>query len=182
MLMEKEEETMALKEVFFAGGCFWGLEKFLRLIQGVQSTEVGYLNGAGEEAGYKDVCAGSGHAEVVRVVFDDGVLSLRGLVEMFFTVIDPFSLNRQGNDRGVQYRTGIYARDGGLLEEIGRNVQEMHARLGAPTAVEVKPVINYCRAEDYHQDYLGKNPGGYCHIGAADFERARAYLDPSLRK
>ena len=89
---------MAEKEVFFAGGCFWGLEKFLSLIQGVMSTEVGYLNGGMEDVGYKEVCAGSGHAEVVRVVFDDDALSLSGLVEQFFSVIDPFSLNRQGND------------------------------------------------------------------------------------
>lgn len=173
---------MAEKEVFFAGGCFWGLEKFLSLIQGVMSTEVGYLNGGMEDVGYKEVCAGSGHAEVVRVVFDDDALSLSGLVEQFFSVIDPFSLNRQGNDRGIQYRSGIYARDGVLLEEIQGIVRELEVRLGSPSVVEVKPVLTYCRAEDYHQEYLEKNPGGYCHIGFGDFERARGYVDPNRRK
>lgn len=171
---------MAEREVFFGGGCFWGVEAFLKRIRGVLATEVGYLNGEGESPGYREVCTGSGHAEVVRVAFDDEVVSLRGLTRLFFTVIDPFSLNRQGNDRGIQYRTGIYARDPRLLEEAARILGEIEGQLGAKTAVEIGAVSNYCPAEEYHQDYLEKNPGGYCHIGREAFLRASAFKEDSL--
>ena len=131
-----------MKEIYLAGGCFWGLQKFFDQFDGVVSTEVGYANGpegAAESApSYEDVCRSSGHAETVRVVYDETRLSLPELIGYYFMVIDPVAVNRQGNDRGIQYRTGIY--------------------------FKLEPLRNFFSAEAYHQKYLEKNPGGYCHI------------------
>ena len=153
-----------MKTIYLAGGCFWGAQQFIRQFGGVTETRVGYANGRKPEVSYEEVCRGSGHAETVRVVYDEGVISTSALLDKFFLSIDPFSVNRQGGDIGVQYRTGIYYEDEGLLPEIGEFFRAKEAELGRKTAVEVCPLVHFCPAEEYHQDYLIKNPGGYCHI------------------
>lgn len=159
-----------MKTIYLAGGCFWGLQKFLDQFEGVLSTEVGYANGpdAGinQAPGYEDVCRGSGHAETVKVVYDEEKLSLPELLRYYFMVIDPTSVNRQGNDRGIQYRTGIYFTEMQLLREIRPVFDTETKKAGRPLAVELAPLRNFFPAEDYHQKYLEKNPGGYCHIPA----------------
>ena len=153
------------KDVYLAGGCFWGVEEYFSLVPGVTDAVSGYANGLTENPTYDDVCwRGTGHAETVRVTYDPARVSLRTLVEQLFAIIDPTSVNRQGNDRGVQYRTGVY-----YVDEADRPVIEQvfaaeRAKLDAPIATELGPLENFYEAEEYHQDYLKKNPGGYCHV------------------
>ena len=155
---------MEMKTIYFAGGCFWGTQKYFDQFDGVVRTEVGYANGPDSAPSYEDVCASSGHAETVLVEFDEDVISLEKLIRYYFLVIDPTSVNRQGHDVGIQYRTGIYYTDPDMLGTIRRAYDEEEALVGAPLAVEVKPLANFFSAEEYHQKYLDKNPGGYCHI------------------
>lgn len=155
--------------IYLAGGCFWGVQKFFAQFPGVLETEAGYANGPDAAPAYRDVCLGSGHAETVRVEYDPSVISLTSLLRRYFTVIDPLSVNRQGGDIGIQYRTGIYYTDPAQFPEIEAVYREAEAKAGAPLAVEVKPLANFFPAEEYHQDYLDKNPGGYCHIPARFF-------------
>lgn len=162
------------KEIYFAGGCFWGLQKYFNLTGGVLETEVGYANGVIANPTYEMVCSGNtGHAETVKVVYDDDLTSLRYLLEMFYDVIDPTSLNRQGNDAGTQYRTGIYFVDEADKMPIIESLRELQKQYTKPLAIELMPLENYHRAEEEHQNYLEKNPGGYCHIGEKAFEKAR---------
>ena len=158
-----------MKEIYLAGGCFWGLQKFFDQFDGLVSTEVGYANGPDNAPSYEDVCASSGHAETVLVEFDENLISLDQLIKYYFLVIDPTSVNRQGHDVGIQYRTGIYYSDPAMLETIKKAYAEEEALIGMPLAVEVKPLTNFFTAEEYHQKYLDKNPGGYCHIPAEFF-------------
>ena len=153
-----------MKTVYLAGGCFWGMQKFLDQFDGVVSTEVGYANGPDEAPTYQDVCASSGHAETVRVDYDENRITLKTLLDDYFMVIDPLSVNRQGGDRGIQYRTGIYYVSEDQLPEIRAVFEEQERKAGAKLAVEVEPLKNFFSAEEYHQKYLDKNPGGYCHI------------------
>lgn len=174
-----EEETMRTmhqenKEIYLAGGCFWGMEKYLAEVPGVLETSVGYANGTTENPTYREVCTGeTGHAETVQVMYDPAKASLRFLLSLYFEAIDPTSVNRQGNDAGSQYRTGIYYVDEADLPVIEAAVGGLAQTLDQPVAIEVMPLANYSLAEDYHQDYLDKNPSGYCHISPALFERAR---------
>jgi len=167
--------------IYLAGGCFWGMEKYLRSIRGVLSTEVGYANGKTENPTYEEVCHNdTGHAETVKVDYDENVLPLSFLLELYFDAIDPTSVNRQGGDVGTQYRTGIYYVDEGDLPIIRRVVERLQKRCESPIATEVKPLENFYPAEEYHQKYLDKNPGGYCHIGLDKFKKAaEARVDPS---
>lgn len=162
-----------MKEIYLAGGCFWGLQKFIDQFDGVQETEVGYANGPeaweGRMPSYEDVCRSSGHAETVKVVFDESKLTIKELLDYYFMVIDPLSVNQQGHDRGVQYRTGIYYTDPADLDEIRTVYDAVEAKAGKPLAVELMPLENFYSAEEYHQKYLDKNPGGYCHIPASYF-------------
>lgn len=161
------------KIIYFAGGCFWGVEKYLLLIPGVLSTEVGYANGKTKYPTYEDVChRDTGHAEVVKVVYDDEKLPLKELLTRFFSGIDPTSLNRQGNDRGIQYRTGIYYVDVEDKPSIDAALDDLQTKYEKPIVVEAIPLENYYPAETYHQKYLDKNPGGYCHISPKVFEDA----------
>ena len=162
-----------MKTIYLAGGCFWGLQKFLDQFDGIIETEVGYANGPEGTAvrqngpSYEEVCRSSGHAETVRTVYDETVLPLDKLLGYYFMVIDPLSVNRQGGDRGIQYRTGIYYIEENMLPVITSYCSKVSAEAGAPLAVEVQPLANFYSAEDYHQKYLDKNPRGYCHIPAA---------------
>lgn len=163
-----------LKEIYFAGGCFWGLQKYFSLTGGVIDTEAGYANGVITQPTYKAVCAGdTGHAETVKVVYDDEFTSLEHLLALFYQVIDPASLNRQGNDIGTQYRTGAYFVDEADKITIIKSLRELQKQYEQPLVIEVMPLKNYHRAEEEHQNYLDKNPGGYCHIGESAFENAR---------
>ena len=156
-----------MKEIYLAGGCFWGVQRYFDQFDGVLETEVGYANGPDAAPSYQDVCASSGHAETVRVRYDENVLPLTKLLDFYFMVIDPLSVNRQGHDTGVQYRTGIYYTDESQLGDIRAVFAREQEKAGQPLAVEVLPLQNFFSAEDYHQKYLEKNPGGYCHIPPA---------------
>ena len=153
-----------MQTIYLAGGCFWGVQKYFDQFDGVLATEVGYANGPEEAPSYRDVCNSSGHAETVKIEYDPEVISLTDLLGYYFMVIDPLSINRQGNDRGVQYRTGIYYTDESQLPEIKTVYKEQEEKAGAKLAVEMEPLKNFYTAEEYHQKYLDKNPDGYCHI------------------
>ena len=162
-----------MREIYLAGGCFWGVQQYLGLVGGVVGTEVGYANGP-LPVSYAMVCASSGQAEAVHVTFDPAVVSLPQLLDRFFEIIDPVSVNRQGHDVGVQYRTGIWwtsPEDGPVVADALRRLQAVTPQ---PVAVESGPLTNFCPAEDYHQDYLAKNPQGYCHIRPDALARAKA--------
>lgn len=172
---EKKEKTMENQsEIYFAGGCFWGTEHFLKMIRGVESTEVGYANGNIKNPTYEQVCTGStDFAETVKVVYDPQQVKLKMLIDLFFKTIDPTSINRQGNDRGSQYRTGIFYTDEADLPLIKAAVAELAKDYSKPLVVEIKPLSNFYKAEDYHQDYLDKHPSGYCHISPELFDLAK---------
>ena len=157
-----------MKTIYLAGGCFWGTQRFFDQFPGVICTEVGYANGRTANPSYEDVCRrDTGHAETVKIEFDEEKISTGKLLDYYFLTIDPLSVNRQGGDVGTQYRTGIYYTDESLLPEIRQRVAAEEEKVGAPLAVEVLPLENFYRAEEYHQEYLVKNPTGYCHIPAA---------------
>lgn len=165
---------MENKTIYFAGGCFWGTEHYFKMIKGVVGTTVGYANSIIENPSYKDVCSGDTlAAETVKVDYDPSSVSLEFLTRMFFHAIDPTSLNRQGNDIGTQYRTGIYYTDNEDLTEIYKVFEEQRSTTEGEIVVEVKALQNFYAAEDYHQDYLDKNPDGYCHLPYTLFEFAR---------
>lgn len=162
-----------MAEIYLAGGCFWGMEKYLQSIKGVKSTTVGYANGKTENPSYEEVCYnGTGHAETVKVEYDESAAPLPFILELFFDAIDPTTINRQGNDIGTQYRSGIYYTDERVLPVIKASLEKLQKRLSKPVAVELKPLSAFYPAEEYHQKYLDKNPGGYCHIGAYKFKKA----------
>ena len=171
-----------MAEIYLAGGCFWGLEEFFSRISGVLQTSVGYANGQVETTNYQ-LIKETDHAETVQVVYDEKVVSLREILLYYFRVIDPLSVNQQGNDRGRQYRTGIYYLEEADLPTINTVVREQELLIGRKIAVEVEKLRHYILAEDYHQDYLKKNPGGYCHIDVRDAEKplidAANYEKPS---
>ncbi len=162
------------KDIYFAAGCFWGAQKFLKLIKGVVATEVGYANGDTLNPTYKEVYTDTtGFAEAVHVQYDTELVSLDFLVRMFFKAIDPLSLNKQGEDVGTRYRTGIYFVDNEDIPVIRDVYDSVSAEYGCSLAVELLPLRNFYTGEEYHQDYLDKNPGGYCHLSEALFELAK---------
>ncbi len=170
-----------MSEIYFAGGCFWGLEKYLSSIRGVESTQVGYANGDTRNPTYEEVCnQNTGHAETVSVIYHPDVVTLEFLLELYYEAIDPVSHNRQGGDAGKQYRTGIYYVNQEDLPVITHSIAGLQTRYSKPVAIEVMPLRNFTAAEEYHQKYLDKNPGGYCHIGKKQFEKAaKAIVNPA---
>lgn len=165
-------------EIYLAAGCFWGAEKYLKLIEGVTFTEVGFANGNTENPTYKEVYTDlTGFAETVRLRYNPAVVSLRFLLEMYFKAIDPTSLNKQGEDEGTRYRTGIYFCDPADRPIIDEVMASETQKYGLPLCVEVEPLRNFYPAEEYHQDYLDKNPSGYCHLPVALFELAKKAKD-----
>ena len=151
--------------LYLAAGCFWGAQHFLRQLPGVISTRVGYANGRTEYPTYEQVKhEHTGHAETVEVVYDETLLPTRELLDCYFLCIDPTSVNQQGEDRGEQYRTGIYYTDEALRPQAQAALAELAGQYDKPLAVELEPLAQFFPAEDYHQDYLIKNPQGYCHI------------------
>ena len=162
------------KKIYLAGGCFWGTDHLFSLVDGVVKTAAGYANGKVAYPSYEEVCTGrTGAAETVEVVYDDTKVGLTDLLSIYFRSIDPTTLNRQGNDIGTQYRTGIYYTDPADLPAIEAFVAAVQRRHTEPLAVEVGPLVNFYPAELYHQEYLYKNPQGYCHVDPALFEEVR---------
>ena len=155
---------MRIETITLGGGCFWCLEAVYELVDGVVAVESGYCNGQLPNPSYEQVCSGTtGHAEVVRVAFDASRISLREILEIFFTIHDPTTLNRQGNDVGTQYRSGIYWHDEGQLDVARAVLQEVQAACRDRVVTELQPLSMYTRAEDYHQHYFANHPNqGYC--------------------
>lgn len=173
--MKLLKKTM-IKEIFFAGGCFWGTEHFLRQFEGVMETVVGYANGRISNPSYEQVYTdATGHAECVKVTYDPSIISLATLCRLFFRSIDPLLKDRQGNDIGTRYRTGIYwieDDDKTIVDEVYEDIQK---RYDSPFMVEKCRLECFFPAEDYHQDYLVKNPHGYCHLSFAELQFAKTY-------
>lgn len=168
-IVQENQPQEGEAEIYLAGGCFWGTEHYLSLAPGVISVESGYANGRKRHPSYREVCSGSGHAEAVHVVYDPKVLPLDKLLELYYESIDPTAKNRQGNDVGIQYRSGIYyAQKGGRAHGeaavIGDSLHRLQEKLKKPVAIEAEPIVNFYRAEEEHQKYLEKHPDGYCHI------------------
>lgn len=154
-----------MKNLILAGGCFWGVDAYFRQLKGVADTKSGYANGNKDNPTYREVCDGiATHAEAVKITYDPSILSLNDLLDHFFRIIDPTTLNRQGNDVGVQYRSGIYYDDEATKETALKYIEKEQQNFKKKIVVQVEPLKNYYLAEDYHQDYLQKNPTGYCHI------------------
>jgi peptide methionine sulfoxide reductase msrA/msrB len=173
-----------LKEIYLAGGCFWGVEAYISRIYGVYDVKSGYANGKTENPSYEDVCYNNtGHAETVKVQYDPERVSLNTLLTYFFKVVDPTSLNKQGNDVGSQYRSGIYYIDKSDIEIINKVIKEESKKYEKEIVTEILPMDNFYLAEDYHQNYLEKNPNGYCHIDfSALNEEISIEVDPDLYK
>jgi peptide-methionine (S)-S-oxide reductase len=159
--MSNSHETQLIT---LGGGCFWCTEAVFELVDGVLAVESGYCNGVTVNPSYEQICTGTtGHAEVVQLTFDAARISLREVLEIFFTIHDPTSLNRQGNDEGTQYRSGIYLHDASQQELAHAVLQEANAALGGRVVTELVLRSNYSRAEDYHQHYFANHPNaGYC--------------------
>ena len=167
------------KIIYFAGGCFWGVAHFFKGVDGVVNVTAGYANGALDyQPSYEEVYTDrTGFAETVEVRYDPSRVSLPELVDLYFTVVDPLSLNRQGGDIGTRYRTGVYYVSEEDLPLIRPRFEVESARLGAPLSVELEPLRSFYPAEDYHQDYLDKHTDGYCHIPLPTFRYLRLYQD-----
>ncbi len=162
------------KEIYLARGCFWGTEHFLKQIRGVKRTEVGYANGRTANPTYEEVSSRqTGFAETVKVIYAPEEIALDMLLDLFFKTIDPTSLNKQGNDRGTQYRSGIYYTNVADEPIVKSAIKKLSDSYSKPIVVECKPLENYYPAEEYHQDYLDKHPDGYCHIPQQLFRMAQ---------
>lgn len=173
-----------METIYFAGGCFWGTQHLMEQVHGVEKTEVGYANGDTMMANpsYQEVCRGNtGYAETVKVEYNPKEVDLRLLLAIYFKSINPCTLNRQGNDAGTQYRTGVFytrKEDKHIIENYISIIQKNYS---ASIVVQVKPLKDFYPAEDYHQQYLDKNPDGYCHIGKGLFDLARAASVPDKK-
>ncbi|HAX72162.1 MAG TPA: peptide-methionine (S)-S-oxide reductase [Firmicutes bacterium] len=154
-----------MKKIILAGGCFWGVEAYFKRIKGIGETRVGYTDGSTINPTYKEVCTGSTHhVEACELFYDESVISLEKILHHLFQIIDPTSLNKQGGDVGTQYRTGVYYEDEADFTVIKHYIEQAQAQYDQPIVVEVKPATTFYDAETYHQDYLTKNPSGYCHV------------------
>lgn len=176
-------EGKNIKEIYFAGGCFWGTEHLFQLVRGVVETEVGFANGKIKDPTYEQVITHTtGFAEAVKVRYDADEVDLPLLINLFFKSIDPTTIDRQGNDRGDNYRSGIYSTDKATEALVKTEVAKLAKNYSKPVVVETIPLQNFYKAEDYHQDYLDKNPDGYCHIPLSVFEEARNANPPKAKK
>ena len=153
------------QKIILAAGCFWGTQEYYRRLDGVVSTRVGYAQGHVVNPTYEQVKAQiSGHTESCEVIYQDEIISLEQILDHYFTIVDPTSLNRQGEDEGTSYRTGIYTLSEEDLNEVKAYVDKQRDHYPNPIVVEVEKLEQFWDAEEYHQDYLIKNPNGYCHI------------------
>ncbi|MDP8032746.1 peptide-methionine (R)-S-oxide reductase MsrB [Pasteurella atlantica] len=174
--MMTQTQTENLQQIYLAGGCFWGIEAYMEKIYGVKDAVSGYANGKTSQTNYQ-LIGKTDHAETVKVTYDANKISLEKLLKYYFQVIDPTSVNKQGNDRGRQYRTGVYYQNEMDKAVVLNVIEQQQKKYQDKIQVEVEPLKNYVLAEDYHQDYLAKNPNGYCHI---DLEKAnKVIIDPN---
>ena len=165
-----------MKKIYLAGGCFWGVEHFLSLVKGIKETTVGYANSDIDNPTYEDLKAHRSLAsETVEVEYDENIISLKEILDLFFMIIDPTILDRQGHDIGHQYRTGIYYVDENDVDVIKDALNQLATKYDKPIVTELLPLENFTKAEEYHQDYLIKNPTGYCHVDKRMFDIARNY-------
>lgn len=170
-----------MKTIYFAGGCFWGTQHFFSQVDGVKEAVCGYANGNTRNPKYEEVYTDTtGFAETVKVTYNPERIGLEELTDYFFCIIDPLSLNRQGHDEGTRYRTGIYYTDPVERTEIEKVYARVEEKLGVPLVVELEPLKNFFPAEERHQDYLTKNPEGYCHLSLKTFRYLRLYQDIRL--
>lgn len=171
-----------LKNIWLAGGCFWGMEAYMKKVPGVADAVSGYANGNTENPSYEDVIhKGTGHAETVKVSYDPKMISLDQLLNYYFRAINPVILNQQGNDVGTQYRTGIYYGNEMDLPVINKAVEKEQQKHKAEIVTETLPLDNFYEAEEYHQDYLDKNPTGYCHINFVKlYDESYVNVDPDM--
>jgi peptide-methionine (S)-S-oxide reductase len=154
-----------MKSIILAGGCFWGVEAYFNQLKGVLETSTGYVDGNKKNPTYKEVCNGlASHAEAVRVVYDEQVIKLEQILEQFFRIVDPYSINKQGHDIGRQYRSGIYVEQSEDETVITNYMKAYFGQKYPKVQTKIKKALDYELAEEYHQDYLKKNPGGYCHV------------------
>ncbi|MFM1534679.1 peptide-methionine (R)-S-oxide reductase MsrB [Helcococcus ovis] len=171
------------KEIYLAGGCFWGTQAYFDMIDGVIATEVGYANGITENPTYKQVCTGAtGFAETTKIIYNPLKINLYQLLEQFFRTINPTSLNKQGGDIGTQYRTGVYSLNNEDRQTVREFFELVKNNYDKEIVVENKIIENYYIAEEYHQKYLEKNPGGYCHVDlslSSDDLKYTKYVKPS---
>ena len=151
-----------MNTICLAGGCFWGLQKFFDQFDGLK-TETGYANGNGDSVTYTQVCAGSGHAEALMIEYPN-TIELPQILAAYFAAVDPVSVNRQGNDIGINYRTGIYYQYQWQEQIAKKMLEDLQTHFDQPIAIELTRLANFCPAEEYHQKYLDKNPNGYCHL------------------
>ncbi len=166
------------RDIYLAGGCFWGVQAYFKQVHGIVHTEVGYANGLSEQASYEDLKT-TGHAETVKITYNANAIHLAEILDRFFKIIDPFSLNQQGNDIGAQYRTGIFYIDE-TTAQIAKESLALHETSWARrSVVQIEPLCHFIPAETYHQDYLHKNPNGYCHI---PLSQAQETLYPGKEK
>lgn len=167
-----------MKTIYLAGGCYWGVQKYCDNISGVAATEVGFANGFVEAPSYDQVKhTETGHAETVRVTYDETQLPLDCLLRLFFRIIDPTLLDQQGHDIGHQYRTGVYWQDADDEAIVRAELAKLAANYTQPLVVEAQLLDCFYPAEEYHQKYLDKNPGGYCHVPFADIAWVKG-IDP----
>jgi len=160
-----------LKTIYLAGGCFWGSQAYMKRVLGVYQSICGYANGNTENPTYEEVCKqDTGHAETVKVVYDTSIISLEAVLAEFFSIIDPTTLNRQAHDIGTQYRTGIYFTDEADRAVAANFIKEKQKSYSEPIVTEVLELQKFYDAEEYHQDYLDKNPGGYCHVDLSKYK------------
>jgi len=170
-----------LDKIYFAGGCFWGVEEYFSRINGVQDVTAGYANGTGEQPSYEEVIKGDrGFVEAVEVKYNPKHISLPELLTAFFKVIDPTLLNQQGNDVGIQYRTGVYFENEDDATAINAAIETEQVKYNKPIVTETLPLENYYLAEEAHQDYLVKNPNAYCHIDLSILDEDPVEIDPAL--
>lgn len=178
-IMEKSEkkniDKKDLKEIYLAGGCFWGVEEYLSRLDGVYDAVSGYANGKTDKTSYNDLKI-TDHAEAVKVLYNPKELSLNTLLERYYSIINPISVNKQGNDVGRQYRTGIYHVDDADSTVIKKSLENLQKKYDVKIQIENEKLQNFIEAEDYHQDYLKKHPNGYCHIDVTKADEI--YINP----
>ncbi len=155
---------MQLKKIIIAGGCFWGVEAYYKRLRGVLLTRAGYTDGPGENPSYADVSRASGHVEAVYIEYDENTITQRQLLDHFLRIVDPTLANRQGGDIGIQYRTAVFLYDEGDYAAAVEYLTQAQSRYSRKIQTAIKHAGSFYEAETYHQDYLGKNPSGYCHI------------------
>ena len=197
-IIQQNQKADGEAEIYLAGGCFWGTEFLMRNVPGVTSVEVGYANGPTSNPTYREVCNDSGHAESAHVIYNPDTITLQRLLNIYYKSIDPTLVNQQGKDKGIQYRTGIYFSNPADEKIIKESLQDLQNNFFKTIAVECAPIKNFYRAEEEHQEYLIKNPNGYCHVSRTfiseqakekaaqdfsnkDFSRNRVYGKPDKK-